>query len=266
MQPRHDRTPEPTSSPLRRWGPIAAVMVILAVVTGVALTRGGGDGGGGEGEQAGGPTASTKPIKLPEGVVTWSMAQDQDLDVTFPEACDEESGMVAIPFIFRSECFANVEDNGGATAKGVTGDTIKVVAWIPAEDDPVRGLVLERIGFDATNAEIRETYQGFVDIFNRYYQTYGRKVTLDFIEASGSILDSTAARSDAIRAAEDLGAFAVLGGPVIGSAWTDELHARGIVCIACPGISEPEPTVFSIPPTSGQVRSHLSAYVSEKLA
>ncbi len=262
MQPRHDRTPEPSSSPLRRWGPIAAVMAILVIVTGVALTRGGGDGGG----ENGGTTASTRPIKLPAGVVTWSMAQDQDLDVTFPKTCDTESGMVAIPFIFRSECFANAGDNGGATANGVTGDTIKVVAWIPAEDDPVRGLVLKRIGFDATNAELRETYQGFVDIFNRYYQTYGRKVSLDFVEASGSILDPTAARSDAIRAAEDLGAFAVLGGPIIGTAWTEELKARDVVCIACPGISDPEPTVFSLPPTSGQVRAHLAEYVSQKLA
>ncbi len=263
MQPRQDRAPEPRSSPLRRWGPIAAVMTVLVVVTAVALTRGGGDGGDGQG---GGTTVSTEPIELPEGAVTWSMAQDRGLDVTFPETCDEESGMVAIPFIFRSECFANVDDNGGATARGVTGDTIKVVAWLPAEDDPVRALVLERVGFDATNAELRETYQGFVDVFARYYQTYGRKVTLDFIEASGSILDPTASRSDAVRAAEDMGAFAVLGGPLIGSAWTEELHARGVVCIACPGISKPEPSVFSLPPTAGQIRAHFAKYVSEKLA
>ncbi len=261
MEPRRDRTPEPAGSPLRRWAPIAAVMAVLVVVTGVALTRAGGGGG-----EDGGPTSSTKPIKLPAGVVTWSMAKEKGLDVTFPKTCDTKSGMLAIPFIFRTECFANVKDNGGATAKGVTGDTIKVVAWLPAEDDPVRALLLKRIGFDATNAELRETYQGFVDIFARYYQTYGRKVSLDFIEASGSILDPTAARSDAIRAAEDMGAFAVLGGPVIGSAWTDELHARGIVCIACPGISKPEPTVFSLPPTSSQVRAHIVQYVSKKLA
>jgi hypothetical protein len=148
----------------------------------------------------------------------------------------------------------------------VTADRIKVVAGLPAEDDPVRALVLRRIGFDATNAELRETYQGFVDIFQATYQTYGRTIDLEFIEASGSILDNTASRADAVRAAEDFGAFAVLGGPVIGAAWTEELHARGIVCIACPGISDPEPTVFSVPPTNGQIRSHLVSYVSRKLA
>lgn len=255
--PRDDRSDEPGA--LRRWAPIAAVLAVVLGVAAVGLvtSRDGGD----EPEE---PVAA--PSGLPEGVVTWSMAQERDLDVTFPETCDEESGKIAIPFVFRTECFADVADNGGATAQGVTGDTIKVVAWIPAADDPVRSLLLERIGFRASNADLREAYAGFVEVFQEHYQTYGRTVELDFVEASGSILDDTAARADAVRAAEQLGAFAVLGGPVIGTAWTDELHARGVVCIACPGIAEPEPTVFSLPPTGGQVRAHLARYVTRKLA
>lgn len=244
---------------MKRWGPISLVMAVIAALTVAAFVTG-------EDTTIEATTAATAPIALPEGVVTWSAAQAQGLDVTFPDTCDTTSGKVAIPFVFRTECFADVADNGGATAPGVTGDTIKVVAWLPSEDDPVRSLLLRRIGFDATNAQLREAYQGFVDIFQSAYQTYGRRVELDFVEASGSILDNTAARADAVRAAEELGAFAVLGGPVIGTAWTDELHARGVVCIACPGISDPAPTAFSIPPTSGQVRTHLVEYVAAKLA
>jgi hypothetical protein len=260
MQPRRDQSSD-RSSALRRWGPVAAVVALIAVVAGVAFL-GGGDGD----DDSRGTTTTEGPVDRPEGAISWSMAQDQGLDVEFPDTCDTETGTVAIPFFFRSECFAGVEDNGGATARGVTGDSIKVVAWIPAEDDPVRSLLLNRIGFDATNADIREAYEGFAEIFQRYYQTYGRRVELDFIEASGSILDSTAARADAVRVAEEMGAFAVLGGPLIGSAWTDELHARDIVCIACPGISDGEPTVFSIPPSAGQIRTHLATYVGRKLA
>ncbi len=262
MEPDRNRSPGADSSSLRRYGPIAVVIVLIAGVAAVSLVDR--DGG----EETGGDTTTTTlpPAELPEGVITWSMAEDQDLDVDFPDTCDTDSGMIAIPFYFCTECFADVADNGGATAPGVTGDTIKIVAWIPAEDDPLRSLLLERIGLDATNAEIRETYEGYVEIFRRHYQTYGREVELDFVEASGSILDNTAARADAVRAAEELGAFAVLGGPVIGSAWTDELHARGVVCIACPGISDSEPSVFSVTPTSGQVRTHLVEYVSKKLA
>lgn len=238
-------------------------MAVIVAVGAVALATGGDDDGGG---RASDTTEKSGPIERPEGAISWSVAKEQGLDVEFPKTCDTKTGEVAIPFFFRSECFANIDDNGGETAPGVTGDTIKVVAWLPSEDDPVRSLVLQRLGFKASNAELQETYEGFVEIFQRYYQTYGRKVELEILEASGSILDPTAARADAVRAAEEMGAFAVLGGPLLGSAWTDELHARGVVCIACPGISEPEPTVFSIPPTNGQVRAHLSAYVSRKLA
>ena len=246
---------------LRRWGPLGVVIALVAVVAGVAFI------GGDDGDEGGGTTPTAEgPVERPEGAISWSMAQEQGLDVEFPDTCDRETGQIAIPFFFRSECFADAESNGGETARGVTGDTIKVVAWIPAEDDPVRSLLLDRIGFDATNAEIRETYEGYVEIFQRHYQTYGRQIELQFLEASGSILDSTASRADAVRAAEEMGAFAVLGGPLIGSAWTDELHARGVVCIACPGISDGEPTVFSLPPSSGQIRTHVAAYVGAKLA
>jgi hypothetical protein len=236
------------------------VLALVAGVTVVAFAGGDADSG-----TATGPTAEG-PVERPEGAISWSMAQKQGLDVHFPDTCDRKTGKVAIPFYFRSECFADADDNGGATAKGVTGDTITVVAWLPAEDDPVRSLLLNRIGFNATNADLEAAYKGYVEIFSRYYQTYGRHIDLKFLEASGSILDNTAARADAVRASEEMGAFAVLGGPIIGSAWTDELHARGVVCIACPGISDAEPTVFSLPPSAGQIRTHLATYVGKKLA
>ncbi len=252
----------PRRSAVWRYGPIALVLAVLAAATAVSLLDR--DPTSTEEETA---SEETVPAELPEGVVTWSMAQEQGIDATFPDTCDTESGMVAIPFFFRTECFADARPTGGGEpVRGVTDDTIKVVAWIPAEDDPVRSLLLQRIGLDATNAEIRETYEGFVEIFQQTYQTYGREVELDFVEASGSILDNTAARADAAQAAEQLGAFAVLGGPVIGSAWSDELHARGVICIACPGIPDPEPTTFAVTPGNGQVRTHLVEYVSKKLA
>ena len=42
--------------------------------------------------------------------------------------------------------------------------------------------------------------------------------------------------------------FAVLGGPLLANTWTEELHARGIVCMACPGIVRPGPVVLRHPP------------------
>jgi hypothetical protein len=261
MQTTRDHPENERPGPLRRWGPIGAVLAMVVAVAAVGLLWAGDD------DEDASPPPADEPGDLPEGVITWSMAQDQDLDVEFPETCDTTTGMVAIPFLFRTECFAAVGDNGGATAPGVTGESIKVVAWLPSEDDPVRSLVLQRIGFDASNAELREAYSGFAEIFQAYYETYGRTVELDFIEASGSILDPTAARADAVRVAEDMGAFAVLGGPIIGGEWTEELHARDIVCVACPGFGgDPAPTSFAVPPSRSQTRAHLVRYVSSKLA
>ncbi len=264
MEPTKDDKVSPDrGSALRRWVPIVAVVAVIAVVAGVSLV-----GGGGDDETTGSDSPpDTTPAELPEGVATWSMAERDGTvsELDWPDGCDTDSGMVAIPFFFRTECFANVADNGGATADRVTGDTITVVAWLPAPNDPIRGLLLNRLGYDETNDELRQQYEGFAAIFQRYYQTYGRRVELEFLEASGNLFDNTAARADAVKADEELGAFAVLGGPILADAWADELHARGIVCIACPSGSK-APSSFALTMSQSQARTHFIGYVTSKLA
>ncbi|HEV7763232.1 MAG TPA: hypothetical protein VGO78_29680, partial [Acidimicrobiales bacterium] len=266
MQPSSDEPEVPKSSPLRRYGPIVGVLVVIALIAGVAIVS----SGGGDDEKKSDDdesSATTEPLdgELPEGVVTWSQAQEQDLDVEFPDTCDTDAGMVAIPFFFRTECVANVDDNGGATSDGVTEDEITVVVWLPNESDPIFSIIREGLGFDDTVDDIKKTYEGLIEIFQSYYQTYGRTVKVEFIEASGSSLDSVAARADAARA-NALHPFAVLGGPLLANTWTEELHAEDRVCLACPGISDPEPTSFGLVPTTSQVREHVVNYVSTKLA
>lgn len=262
MQPIEDSEPESRPSALRRFGPVTAVLVVIALVAGFSLVG----GGGGDDDASTDDSAAAQAGDLPEGVVTWSMAQADDIDAQFPDTCDTESGMVAIPFFFRTECIADVDgDNGGATAPGVTGDEITVVAWLPNDDDPIFALVRQALGIDESVDDVRETYEGLVEIFQAHYQTYGRTVNLEFVQASGTMLDPVAARADAVRAA-DMQPFAVLGGPLLANAWTEELHARGIVCMACPGTSDPAPTSFGILPSTGQIRDHVVEYVSTKLA
>jgi hypothetical protein len=253
-------------SSLRRYGPLAAVVVVIALVVAVSVVASGGgdDDDSDHSAVAGGVGAPTG--ELPEGVVSWTKAQEDGLDVTWPDTCDTSSGLIAIPFFFRTECFATFDgDNGGETSDGVAGDSIKVVAWLPNADDPVFAIVRQALGIDDTVDEVRETYEGLVQIFQDYYQTYGRTIDLDFVEASGSMLDPVAARADAVEAASKH-PFAVLGGPLLGSAWTDELHARGIVCLFCPGIDDPAPSAFGILPSGGQINAHITAYVKAKLA
>ncbi len=259
MQPSSDAPQEGPSSSLRRYGPIAAIVVVLAIIAAVVFV-----GGGDEEEDA--TTETTAPSgERPEGAISFSQAEEQGLDVTFQDGCDEETGRVAMPSPAVPECFANVDENGGATSRGVTADTIKVVAYVAPENDAVLDFVTAAIANDDTNAQAIETFAGYVEMFQRHFQTYGRTVEVEFLQASGPSQDEVAARADAERAVNDMGAFAVIGGPALTSAWTERIKELGAVCVFCFGINDPEPSTFSVTPSAGQSRAHIVEYVSKKL-
>ncbi|HAS11918.1 MAG TPA: hypothetical protein DCS55_15590, partial [Acidimicrobiaceae bacterium] len=106
---------------------------MIAVVIGLVVA-GGGDDDDDEATAAVDDTSeettsedgSETEAETPEiqGAISWTQAQDEGLDVTFPDTCDPETGQAAIPYFFAAECYADVEDNGGATSQGVTEDTI----------------------------------------------------------------------------------------------------------------------------------------------
>src|SRR3546814_5280372 len=102
-------------------------------------------------------------------------------------------------------------------------------------------------------------------MFNATYQTYGRKVELEFMDGSGMSNEEVPARADAVKAMEEMGAFAVWGGPILSPAWTEEIQARGGVCLGCPAVSDAEPSVFGIVPSARQTRIHLVEYLDKKL-
>jgi hypothetical protein len=263
MQPSSDSSGPDRGSSFRRWGPLAAIVVVIAVVVALVAFAGGGDDNGDD--NASTPTTEGT-AERPEGAISWTQAQEENLDVTFPDTCDPDTGRVAIPFYFASECFADVADNGGATAPGVAADTITVVVYIAPDADPVLDFITGPINADDTGAEAKETYQGYTDLFNAYYQTYGRKVELKFLDGSGASTDAVAARADAVKAVEEMGAFAVWGGPVLASAWTEEIKARDVVCLGCPGTPDNEPSAFPVTASAGQTRLVLAEYVEKKLA
>jgi len=100
---------------------------------------------------------------------------------------------------------------------------------------------------------------------NALYQTYGRKVELKFLDASGTSDNGTAARADAVKAVEEMGAFAVWGGPALAPSWTEEINARGVICLGCPAIPDPSPNVYPITPSGQQDREQLGEYITKKL-
>src|SRR5439155_16434294 len=108
--------------------------------------------------------------------------------------------------------------------------------------------------------------EGYTEMFQKYFQTYGRQVQLKFLHGSGSSDSEVAARADATKAVDELGAFAVWGGPVLAPAWTDVIKSKGVICLGCPDIKDPAPTVFPITASGEQTRTHLAEYVVKKLA
>jgi hypothetical protein len=239
-------------------------VAVIAVIAVIVIVSGGDDDGGGDVSTA---TTTTQATGVrPEGAISFSLAEEQNLDVTFPEGCDLETGRAAIPSYFAAECYADVDDNGGATAPGVTADAITVVVYIAPDADPILDFITGPINADDTPQQVKDTYQGYTDMFNAYYQTYGRTVTLKFLDGSGIATDEVQARADAVKAVEELGAFAVWGGPVLSPAWTEEIQARNIVCLACPGTGENPPSVFPITASTQQTQDHLVEYIDKKLA
>lgn len=269
MLPSSDEPTADRSKQLRRWGPLAALAVVALVVIVVVVVSGGGDDGGDGDGDGDAPVAAEG---RPEGAISWTQAEEEGLDVTFPDTCDTDTGLVAMPFLQVSECFADVEDNGGATSQGVTADSIKVVVYVAKEDDAVLNFITSAIENDDTNQQVKDTYQGYADMFNEFYQTYGRTVELEFLDASGESQDEVAARADAVKAAEEMGAFAVWGGPVLTSAFADELAARGVVCVGCllggsvEFYEDHAPYIFSSGMNADQVQIHLTEYLSKQIA
>lgn len=123
-------------------------------------------------------------------------------------------------------------DNGGATARGVTRDEIRVAFYIPPEDETSRAL--EMADATTTTADIQRMHDALLDYYNHHAETYKRRVVLVPLRASGPPSDERAARSDAIKAAEDIKAFAVWTRTgELPEAFVDEATARGVICIQC---------------------------------
>ncbi|MDX2381355.1 MAG: hypothetical protein QNM02_16535, partial [Acidimicrobiia bacterium] len=171
---------------------------------------------------------------LPAGVMNFSTAEELALDIDFGPRCDPVTGLVAVPSFFAPECFLPFEgDNGGETAQGVSGDSIKIVWWVAQDQDPILNFVTQAIVNDDTNADDEDTVRGMIEYSETYYETYGRNVELIVMEGSGTIVDEAAARADAVRIAEDMQPFMVWGGPLLTNAFAEELAARGVPCMSC---------------------------------
>lgn len=265
MQPGTDEA-NTGSTAVRRYGPLA-VLAVVGLIVAIVVVVGGGDDGGDD-ESASDEASTTAG----DGALSFSDAEAEGIDVAWPETCDVETGNIAIPSFFAPECYAPFDgDNGGSTDAGVTADTI-TIAYYQSPPNPITDFITGAISNDATNGENTETVQGYVDLYEAYAETYGRSVELVPIEGSGLPDDDVAARADAVRIDEEIGAFMVWGGPILTDAFADELAARGIPCLSCvlgennEFYEERAPWLFDISASTAQYQDHLAEWLSKQVA
>ena len=174
---------------------------------------------------------------------------------------------------YSPPCVAFSGGNGGGTTKGVTGDTIKVAYR-----------VLNERGFQQTLADlagaslvdspstVTKTVEALADYFSERFQFYGRKLKIEFYEGQGSNTTELLgggrdkAEADAIKVAEEIGAFADLS--ATSEPYAGALAKRNVIGFGTPYLSrawheQRAPFAWSLA-TDGSIVSELAAEYSVK--
>lgn len=166
-------------------------------------------------------------------------------NIDFGPNCDTTTGRVKIPTVYAPPCVQPFTGkNGGATSQGVTGDSIKVVVYVgdPSKDPLLAGQIAAA-GASLDPNQIKDTWRGYFDIYNKMFELYGRKFDVQFFDGTGSGSDTAAAKADAIAIAA-MKPFAVAGGPQQSTTvFSDELAHRGVLCVGTCATAVPQKIV-----------------------
>ncbi|HQZ33277.1 MAG TPA: hypothetical protein PK020_02575, partial [Ilumatobacteraceae bacterium] len=181
---------------LKRWGPIAGVVAVVAIGGGVLLVTNGGDKGSVSGAtttatavtvaETTAPNETTAPTdtgSAPDTTaagpaeVTFPLSYQQAVeqgiegDIDWGDRCDTSTGRLAVPDYFAPECMAPFTgDNGGATAPGVTADEITLVNYVGQAGDPIIAYITDAINNDDTTQDYFDTMKGLVDYYSAFYE------------------------------------------------------------------------------------------------
>ena len=280
MLPASDHTGAAKSRQLKRWGPIIGIVAVAAIV--IAIVASSSD------DKKVTPTTTTTAAVAATTTASGSTASSAPAPITYPlrfdEAkakgitvdwgprCNADLGQVRLPDYYAPECVAPFTgDNGGATATGVTKDTIKIVYYQAQEGDPVINYVTDAIKNSDTNAQYADSVRGYVKMYESVVETYGRHVELVVVAGSGIATDPVAARADAVKIAEVEKPFMVWSGPALTDAFAEELAARKVPCLGC-GPAQPQateaqraPYALSITASAEQTQQHAVEYITKQL-
>jgi len=271
---------------LKRWGPIMAIVAVVGIVVAIVVATTSGDKratpttttvAATSSTSVGGGATTAAPSTTVFGQIPYPLsfqqAEEQGITgVKWGPRCDTNNGRLAVPDFFAPPCFAPFKgNNGGATAPGVTATSIKIVYYQAQETDPVIASITDAVKVAETNAQQAETLKGIVKFYEAFFETYGRRIDLKVVQASGIATDAAAARADATKIAESEKPFMVWGGPALTEAFADELAARHIPCIACTPAQPDDwykardPYVFGIDMSLSQSQTHVLEFVLKQL-
>src|SRR5262245_22150634 len=226
--------PPPSQRPawmtaLMRYGPIVVVVLVVAAAVIVIGGRGGDDKSD---DTASSGDAASQDELIRSGPMTPQKAELENKTVDFGPNCDTDTGKIKLVSVYAPPCVEPFSgDNGGATSSGVTADAVKIVLYqADPKLDPLTAATVANAGADVNPESATQTVQGFVDLYNKLYETYGRKVDVEIYTGTGAGDDVEAAKADAIAIA-DKHPFAVIGGPAQeGAVFRQELAARKVTC------------------------------------
>jgi hypothetical protein len=258
--------------------PIVVVVAVVAAVVVAVVASGGSDNGKASSTTTvvaskGATNAASATLLPPALSYAKAKAEGKADTIDWGNRCDTDLGLLALPLFPQQQCFAPFKgDNGGATTTGVTGDTIKVVVYLAQANDPVLKFIYSQIQNNDTPTQTFATYEGYNEMFSKYYETYGRKVQMIRFDATGTVSDSVAATADAETIAHDIKPFMVFGGPILTNAFADTLAQNKVMCVSCtPGqpaqwYIDRAPYVWDILASPEERQLMVAEYLGKRLA
>jgi hypothetical protein len=259
--PAEPARPWPRVSPLRHYGPVALVLLAIAGAGIVATVR-----------SAGSSPPARAPRPSGAGVPpTYAVAASagRTADYRWEPRCDPATGRIMMPTVYALPCVPAFSGrNGGGTWNGVSATSINVVYYMPPPND----LTVTIQGATGTQAANLATARAYAAMLNHVAEMYGRHVNLIPYHASGSSSDSVAAAADAVTVAQQLHAFASIGGPLQTSAYEDLLAQNRVLCLACglsptyTSVQRNAPYVWGQTPTADSLLNTAFSYVIDQLS
>src|SRR5205085_5062503 len=140
---------------------------------------------------------------------------------------------------YSPPCIQFSGDNGGATAKGVTKDTITVAVRLTTDQSFQQTLAqLAGAQLRDTNDDNVRTIQAMAQYFNSHFNFYGRKIVIKTYTGQGSLGNElqgngqAAAQADATTVGKQINAFADITGEA--EPYGTSLKNQGVITFGDP--------------------------------